>query len=50
MQLGFPRLALMTISCSYEPPTVPIWTVVLPNVGAVPPQGVSLHPALLFSG
>ncbi len=37
MQLGFSWLTLMTISCSYEHPAIPIWTVAVPSVGAVPP-------------
>ncbi len=53
MQLGFSRLALMTISCSYEPPAIPIWTVAVPNVGAAPPPITSrrkLSSCLTFKG
>ncbi len=53
MQLEFSRLALITTSCSYEPPAIPIWTVAVPNVRAAKPsmtsrrKSSSLHLALL---
>ena len=37
MQLGCSRFALTMTSCSQVPPAIPIWTVAVPKVGAVPP-------------
>ena len=41
MQLGFYPLALMTTPCSYESNAIPIWTVDVPKVRAVPPPMIS---------